>query len=438
MDSALEKEYPLPDIYRTGRVVVKTFVAVVAALALGGIAAGCGSNSSSAGSASASASASGSSSNAGSGKSGSSKPYKVFAVLALSGPVAAAGAGEEAGLKAAAAVINARGGILGRKVQVQAVDDAADPQKAATALQQQLNSSKPDMVFPGSSSDETVAMCPLLAQNDIIGLAETGSAKITPQFCPTEFQVSVPEVNQEAAAAKFIAQMGYKRVGVIVGDDELGQSINAGIKQVFPQAGLTITKIETVDPTATNVVPQLQQLRASNPQVIYRDGQGTVNGFILKARAQLGWNIPFVGGPGMAVTPLPAIATPAQLKGVTLVSFKIGVQDSLTRSAPVQAAIKQIKSIVGPKIELPFLLYAWAYDSLFVVQKAAEQTHSTSTAVLEKKLETWGQTKPSGGWISFKTWAYTPQSHYNPAPIGDFALAQPSAFDSDGLLRPVK
>jgi branched-chain amino acid transport system substrate-binding protein len=362
----------------------------------------------------------------------------VYAILALSGPVAAAGNGQAQGLQAAAKAVNAQGGIRGRKVEVTSVDDGADAQKAVTLLQQRLESgTKPDMVWAGSSSNETLAICPILAQNKILGMAETGSSSITPKLCPTEFQVSVLPAPCELASAQALAAKGYKKVAVILGNDALGQAQEAAVKQEFPKAGLTITDIETVDPTSTNVTPQLQKLGSSHPDVLYADGQGAINGFILKGRTQLRWTTPFFGGYGTAVAPLDSMTSPPDLQGVALLSLAIGVKGSLTDSTKVQSAITAIKAQAGSKLVLPFLLYAWAWDSLFVIKEAAAQANSTDVTAMSAKMETWGSTgAPAGAeWISFQNWAFTPDSHFNTNPQqSDFELARAGALDDNGLL----
>src|ERR1700761_919991 len=74
-----------------------------------------------------------------SGNSSSKTPFTVLAIVASSGPLAADTAPEIQGMQSGAKYVNARGGILVRKVQVIVKNDNDDPTTAATLLQKYLS-----------------------------------------------------------------------------------------------------------------------------------------------------------------------------------------------------------------------------------------------------------------------------------------------------------
>ena len=65
------------------------------------------------------------------GGSGANAPYRVLALIALSGPFALDGKAEAVGVRAAVTVVNQHGGILGHPVALTVVNDNGD---ATTAL----------------------------------------------------------------------------------------------------------------------------------------------------------------------------------------------------------------------------------------------------------------------------------------------------------------
>jgi branched-chain amino acid transport system substrate-binding protein len=77
----------------------------------------------------------------------------VVVAAPLSGSLSTIGQGVVNGIRAAAAVVNKQGGILGRRVEVQTLNDNGDPSTAASLVSQSVSSgTKPDLVVSCSTS----------------------------------------------------------------------------------------------------------------------------------------------------------------------------------------------------------------------------------------------------------------------------------------------
>jgi branched-chain amino acid transport system substrate-binding protein len=98
-------------------------------------------------------------SSGGSGASSSSKtkkPLVIGASISLTGDFADPGKAVKAGYQLWAKEINAKGGILGRQVQIKIVDDTSSPTQVVTNYQNLINKDKVDLVFGPFSSLLTV------------------------------------------------------------------------------------------------------------------------------------------------------------------------------------------------------------------------------------------------------------------------------------------
>jgi branched-chain amino acid transport system substrate-binding protein len=96
------------------------------------------------------------SSSGGSGSSTTKKPLVIGASISLTGDFADPGKAVKAGYELWAKEINAKGGILGRKVQFKIVDDTSSPTQVVTNYQNLINKDKVDLVFGPFSSLLTV------------------------------------------------------------------------------------------------------------------------------------------------------------------------------------------------------------------------------------------------------------------------------------------
>lgn len=87
---------------------------------------------------------------------GTTAPLVIGASVSLTGDFADSGKAVKAGYELWANTVNAKGGILGRQVQMKIVDDASSPDQVVTNYQNLINQDKVDLVFGPFSSLLTV------------------------------------------------------------------------------------------------------------------------------------------------------------------------------------------------------------------------------------------------------------------------------------------
>ena len=87
---------------------------------------------------------------------GSKAPLVIGASVSLTGDFADSGKAVKAGYELWADTVNAKGGILGRQVEMKIVDDTSSPTQVVTNYQNLINKDKVDLVFGPFSSLLTV------------------------------------------------------------------------------------------------------------------------------------------------------------------------------------------------------------------------------------------------------------------------------------------
>jgi branched-chain amino acid transport system substrate-binding protein len=370
-----------------------------------------------------------------SGNSSSKTPFTVLAIVASSGPLAADTAPEIQGLQAGAKYVNARGGILGRKVQVIVKNDNDDPTTAATLLQKYLSGgTTPNIVYAGTTSTETFAMEPILTQAKILSLqTATSDQTMDASKFPYAFSLasSSSDFGFELAHAIKARYPSAKKIGIIIGNDVTGSSNLHNELIALHQAGYT-TSVEQYDPTNTvNMTPQLEALRAQNPDLLVAGGFGAPAGYILKARAQIGWNVPLVGDASFSSNPLPSMASASELKGVSVLSTRNQVYLPLSRhSKAFQTLYKAVLPASGT-FEVPFLLYAFGWDDILVAKAAATQAGSVSTEAMTHALE--NLKDPTAPDFLLGPYHYTASVHTAIADLNAAVLVSPYTKDGQSL-----
>jgi branched-chain amino acid transport system substrate-binding protein len=251
-------------------------MSAVAALSVSVLAA-CTSSSSSSSTTSTSTSTSASQSASATGSPANTAPLTIGASLSLTGDFSADGQAFEKGYKLWAADVNAKGGIMGRKVVLTILNDGSDQNQVVTNYQTLINSDHVDLTFGPFSSKLTAPASEVAARNGYAFIEGAGGAPSvfdTPsnQADHNVFDVSLPVADELMPFVNYIASLPAsqrpKTAAYPMADDpfadppvQLAQSKLAalGIQTVY-------TKIFPSEPSAYG--PQADQVALQHPDMV--------------------------------------------------------------------------------------------------------------------------------------------------------------------------
>ncbi|MDP3616187.1 MAG: ABC transporter substrate-binding protein, partial [Rubrivivax sp.] len=103
------------------------------------------------------------------------EPIRIGSFLSVTGPASFLGDPELKTLELYVERINATGGVLGRKLQLTAYDDAGDAEKARTFAKRLLEHDKVDVIVGGSTTGTTMAAVPLVEQAGVPFISLAGA-----------------------------------------------------------------------------------------------------------------------------------------------------------------------------------------------------------------------------------------------------------------------
>jgi branched-chain amino acid transport system substrate-binding protein len=226
---------------------------------------------------------------------GGGSTINILDITATSGATAIYGTQETDGLEAAAAYYNAHGGILGKKISVTVENDNSDPATAASILTQQLSSNpgKWTMVWAGEEGTVSAALVPILKHYDVFGsfVDDGNGACAQASACPNLFMQSPPINVAEVADAAALKKAGYTKVGIIADQATYDQS---ELSYITPDLAKDGIKYDTVSfpSSAVSLTPEMSQLKSDGAQAVFALALGPAAGYVLQARAALGWSVP--------------------------------------------------------------------------------------------------------------------------------------------------
>jgi branched-chain amino acid transport system substrate-binding protein len=345
--------------------------------------------------------------------SGSSQPYQVLFMGGTSGFVATLAQAQLAGYQAGAADINAHGGINGRQIEITSVDTAADATKATSLLTQALSSSTPpDLVIPGTTSAETLALLPQLTRSKILGMSESASNSINnPASYPYGFSVSVGQTLPAQALAQYVKSQGYKTVGILAASDETGTAGSTALQTAVQGVGLT-ANVVSYDAAAVDVSPELEKLRSGNPDVMLYIANGAQIPVILKSRQKIGWTVPTIADLSTGSNDIWQLADGDPAKGTSAMVYPIQAYvDPSAQTEEFKNFNTELATVGVPPYTSSLSLYGLAWDIMHLVQAGAKQANSTAGPDIAKALENLQQPSPQP-WVVFTDETFSPTNHF--------------------------
>jgi branched-chain amino acid transport system substrate-binding protein len=343
----------------------------------------------------------------------STSPFNVLVVAALSGPLSTTSIACTQGLKAAALVINREGGILGHKIQIQTFDDQGNATQGVNLLNQALNNGTTwNFAFAGGSSDDALAQMPTINKAKILNMASASATQLgDPKSFPYHFQTGVSPDLVAKFLVDYVATQHFKKVGLFTYDGAYGKSQNVSISKWLTTANIPFVNMQ-FSSTAIDLAPQLQQLQSQGVDAVVWSDLGAQIGYVIKSRAKLGWNIPFIGDTGVSSSDVYTLAgDPANLVNMTEDVYSIDIYKDVSKRSPAFRKFSDAVHEVAPTVPTAIHQYGECYDELQVIKVAAAQLKSLDADKLKTLLES--NYKPPAGQLAVVSegWGWSPTSH---------------------------
>lgn len=323
-------------------------------------------------------------SNAGSAEGGE---IKIGANFELSGAVATYGTSSLNAIKLAFEEINAKGGVLGKKLVIVERDNKSDTTEStnvSTALAS--DSSIIALVGPVASSMALAASQPAI-DNKIPLLTATATnpdVTVDPKNGKVKeyiFRSCFLDSFQGKVTAEFSAKDLKAKTAAILVDNESDYSkgLVKFYQEAFEKAGGKVVAVEGFLPKDNDYRAVITKIKGKNPDVIFVPAYYESVGKIVKQARELGVNVPFVGTDGWDSPKLVELAGAAALNN-TYFSNHYTPEDPAEN---VQAFVKAYKAKYG---NVPDALAALSYDSGYLLAEAIKNAGEATPEKITQAL----------------------------------------------------
>src|SRR3989449_11130932 len=194
---------------------------------------------------------------------------KVGVIQPLTGAFAASGNYVANGAKIAADEINAKGGVLGKKIELVIEDNKSNPTEAAAVAEKLIVRDKVPVLMGAWGSSFTLAVMPKLMEYKVPMLVETSSSgKITTSGNPYIFRISPPSSVEAIAFSPTVDKLGIKKVDFLVVNNDWGRGAADDFGKMFKSKGIEVGLVETMDQAMQDMSAQLAKIKGSDADTL--------------------------------------------------------------------------------------------------------------------------------------------------------------------------
>jgi branched-chain amino acid transport system substrate-binding protein len=202
---------------------------------------------------------------------GGGNTTKIGVITSLTGSQAAFGEAHKNGYTIALDEINAKGGILGKKVELDMYDDQSKTDQAVQGVSKLIDQDHVPILLGAYSSENTKAIIPAVIQRQIPLIIPTATAdNVMDSKSPWIFRICAGAADYAKATLDFLKANGNPRkIAIVYENTNFGQANRKAMEAAARADGMEIVDIESYEAKSPDYKSVLERVKQANPDVIY-------------------------------------------------------------------------------------------------------------------------------------------------------------------------
>jgi branched-chain amino acid transport system substrate-binding protein len=319
---------------------------------------------------------------------------KIGVPLPLTGSEATYGKDMLNAMNLAVDQINAKGGVLGKKLAIVSEDDGADPQMATAAANKLISEGIVAVVGSYTSGSVMPVMSIYNEKNLPYILPDANSTKIAEQNPGNTFEINGTAFHQAQKAVELFKKLGVKNLAIIDQGDAYSADLENQTQKAWAAAGHQLVAHETTNKGEQDFSSVVTDIKSKNADMVFWTAYYADGGMLIKQLRQAGYNGDIVVGDGSCDPQLISISGPAS-EGTYVLSPPTA--DVLPNAQKFVSDYKaKFNANPGPYAPL-------SYDAINLLADAMKRAGTTDGKAVIKALKETKDFPGLAGKINFKS-----------------------------------
>ena len=297
-------------------------------------------------------------------------PIKIGLVNETTGPNAEAGSYTVNGTRLAVEEVNARGGIMGRPIELKVEDNQSTNPGTVLAYSKLIGEGGLTAIVGPIRSTQIQAASPTIQKGGVPALVGGTDPSLTRVNNPWIFRMRPNDSYSSRVIADFgVNTLKLKQWAIVHSTDAFGSGGMKALSAALEAAGVQPVLVQGYTNNSQDFTPIVLAIKKSGADILatYMTNSPDV-GIFAKQLRQLGVGVPWVGSPSIVTDTAMKLAGPALYGTYAVADFTPG------SSAEAKSFAEKYKA----KYKLDADVYSsWAYDAINLLKQAIESAKST-------------------------------------------------------------
>jgi len=323
------------------------------------------------------------------GAAAAQQPIKIGFGMSLTGPLAGNGKAALISMQIWAEDVNAKVGLLGRKVELVYYDDQTNPATVPGIYTKLLEVDKVDLVVSGYGTNVIAPAMPLMMQRKLVFMSLFGLNVNSKFKYDRYFQIMPagpdPAVDWTRGFFEVAMTLNPKpqTVALVGADAEYPHLALEGARTHVKRLGLKVVYDKTYPPKTVDYSPIVRAIQATNPDLVYLASYPPDSAGMVRAANEVGLKARMFGG-GLVGTQFAALKTQLGPLLNGMINYEayapdVGSKFPLLDQFLAKYQGRAVKEGVDP---LGFYLPPYAYAMMQVLEQAIKAVGSLDQAKL--------------------------------------------------------
>jgi len=330
--------------------------------------------------------------------SAGNEPYRIGAVIDISGPSSSLGVPERNTLQMLADKVNAAGGVNGHPLELTILDNKSDETEAVLAVKKLIDQQKVLAVIGGSSSGTSMSMIDTVQKEKVPMISLAAASTIVEPARERQWVFKTPQSDIVAInkLMGYLKEKGLTKVAFLSMNNAYGDNGKKAFAVAAQAGGLQIVDEEKFEATDKDMTPQLTRVKISGAQAAVVWAIPPSASIVTKNFKDLNMGIPLFHSHGVGNQTFIDLAQ-GGADGVILPIGKLIVAAQIPDSDPQKKVLTAYMDDYSKKYNSPpnsFGGYAW--DAFYLLVNALEKAGPDRAAIRDQLEKVQNFTSVSG------------------------------------------
>jgi len=224
------------------------------------------------------------------------KAITIGCTGATTGPLAGVGAELKQGVDAAMGQINAKGGVNGRVLQFQMLDDGYVPQRSADNVKKMIGDGSIFALMSCVGTPNNTAIVPLIEESNLPYVGpRSGASSLRKPGMRNVFHVRASYTDETQRLVQRVVSMGIKDLAVVYLDNDYGKEVLLDVSRALQAQGAKAATQVALAVDGKNLTDVVNQVIAGKPGAVLLGTAGSVSVGLISALKKASPMLPIAG-----------------------------------------------------------------------------------------------------------------------------------------------